>query len=167
MPKIQKAACTWFCQSAGCLKFKIAALKTESAPFSRFAPANMSATMPNCPQSAFAAAAERVPALGRWVLGHVRAATTSPACSRPARPNCHRNSRAAAGFGLAGWKMFGGVGCRAGGMCIRFVWGLSAWRVGCVERVAGSLQSVAHWGFLLKCRLLFGVWINSLGACPR
>ena len=33
--------------------------------------------------------------------------------------------------------MLGGVGCRAGGMCIRFVWGLSAWRAGCVEKVAG------------------------------
>lgn len=62
----------------------------------------MSATIPNCLQSAFAAAAERVPAPGRSVLGRVRAATTNPAYSRLARPNCRRNSRAAAGFGRAG-----------------------------------------------------------------
>ena len=62
----------------------------------------MPATMPNCLQSAFAVAAERAPALGRSVSGRVRVAMTSPACSRSERPNCRRNSRAAAGFGRAG-----------------------------------------------------------------
>lgn len=34
--------------------------------------------------------------------------------------------------------MLGGVGCRAGGMCIRFVWGLSAWRAGVLRELQAA-----------------------------